>query len=93
MTGEIGVKRYLIRGGRIYDHHGDIHQPETADLLINSEIIERIAPHIEPDGGVEVLDATGKLVIPGFVNAHYHSHDVMAKGLFEELPFDVWMMH
>ena len=93
MTGEIGAKRYLIRGGRIYDHDGDIHQPETADLLINSGIIERIAPRIEPDGGVEVLDATGKLVIPGFVNAHYHSHDVMAKGLFEELPFDVWMMH
>jgi 5-methylthioadenosine/S-adenosylhomocysteine deaminase len=93
MTGEIGVKRYLIRGGRIYDHDGDIHQPKTADLLINRGIIERIAPDLEPDGGVEVLDATGKLVIPGFVNAHYHSHDVMAKGLFEELPFDVWMMH
>ena len=93
MTGEIGAKRYLIRGGRIYDHDGDIHQPETADLLINSGIIERIAPHVEPDGAVEVLDAAGKLVIPGFVNAHYHSHDVMAKGMFEELPFDVWMMH
>ena len=26
--------------------------------------------------------------LPGFVNAHYHSHDVMAKGLFEEMPFD-----
>jgi len=93
MRGEIGAKRYLIRGGRLYDHDGDIHQPETADLLINSGIIERIAPHIEPDGEVEVLDASSKLVIPGFVNAHYHSHDVMAKGLFEELPFDVWMMH
>ena len=93
MTGEIGAKRYLIRGGRIYDHDGDIHQPETADLLISRGIIERIAPHVEPDGAVEVLDAAGKLVIPGFVNAHYHSHDVMAKGLFEELPFDVWMMH
>ena len=93
MTGETGTKRYLIRGGRIYDHDGDIHQPETADLLINSGIIECIAPHIEPDGEVEVLNASGKLVIPGFVNAHYHSHDVMAKGLFEELPFDIWMMH
>ena len=58
-----------------------------------AQIIERIAPHIAPEPGVEVLDAAGKLVIPGFVNAHYHSHDVMAKGLFEELPFDVWMMH
>jgi 5-methylthioadenosine/S-adenosylhomocysteine deaminase len=93
MTRQAEDARYLIRGGRIYDHDGDIHQPETADLLINRGMIERLAPHIEPDGGVEVLDATGKLVIPGFVNAHYHSHDVMAKGLFEELPFDLWMMH
>ena len=93
MTGETGAKRYLVLGGRIYDHDGDIHQPETADLLIDSGIIERIAPHLEPDGEVEILDASGKLVIPGFVNAHYHSHDVMAKGLFEELPFDIWMMH
>ena len=32
-------------------------------------------------------------MVPGFVNAHYHSHDVMAKGLFEEMPFDVWAVH
>jgi 5-methylthioadenosine/S-adenosylhomocysteine deaminase len=93
MTAETGAARYLIRGGRIYDHDGDIHQPATADVLIRGGFIERIAPHLVPGEGVEVLDAAGKLVIPGFVNAHYHSHDVMAKGLFEELPFDVWMMH
>jgi len=85
--------RYLIRGGRIYDHDGDIHQPPTADLLIHGGIIERIAPHIAADAGVEVIDAAGKLVAPGFVNAHYHSHDVMAKGLFEEMPFDIWAVH
>ena len=93
MTGETGASRHLIRGGRIYDHDGDIHQPAIADVLVHGATIERIAPHIAPEPGVEVLDATGKLVIPGFVNAHYQSHDGMAKGLFEELPFDVWMMH
>jgi 5-methylthioadenosine/S-adenosylhomocysteine deaminase len=93
MTAGTGAARYLIRGGRIYVHDGDIHQPATADVLIGGGIIERIAPHLVSGEGVEVLDATGKLIIPGFVNAHYHSHDVMAKGLFEELPFDVWMMH
>ena len=85
--------RYLIRGGRIYDHDGDMHQPAIADLLINGETIERIAPSIAPDAGVEVIDAKGKLIIPGMVNAHYHSHDVLAKGLFEEMPFDVWTLH
>jgi hypothetical protein len=36
MTGEIHATRYLIRGGRIYDHEGDIHQPGTADLRFAS---------------------------------------------------------
>src|SRR6266404_5879686 len=86
MTGETHAARYLIRGGRIYDHDGDIHQPAAADLLIRDGIIERIAPQIAADGGVEVVDAAGKLVAPGFVNAHYHSHDVMAKGCSRKCP-------
>jgi cytosine/adenosine deaminase-related metal-dependent hydrolase len=84
--------RFLIRGGRVYDHDGDVHQPATADVLINGGVIERIAPNIAP-AGAEVIDAAGKLVAPGLVNAHYHSHDVLAKGLFEEMPFDVWTLH
>jgi 5-methylthioadenosine/S-adenosylhomocysteine deaminase len=92
MTGATNAA-HLIRGGRIYDHDGDIHQPATADLLIRGGLIERIAPHIAADDGVEVIEAAGKLVVPGFVNAHYHSHDVMAKGMFEEMPFDIWAVH
>jgi cytosine/adenosine deaminase-related metal-dependent hydrolase len=85
--------RYLIRGGRIYDHDGDVHRPAIADLLVSGETIERIAPSIPAGPGVEVIEARGKLVVPGMVNAHYHSHDVLAKGMFEEMPFDVWTLH
>ena len=84
---------YLIRGGRIYDHGGDVHQPANADLLISGETIARIAPSIAPADGVEVIEARDKLVVPGFVNAHYHSHDVLMKGMFEEMPFDIWALH
>ena len=82
--------RILIRGGRIYDHDGDVHQPAVADLLVSAGRIERIAPRLDAPPGAEVIDAANKLVVPGFVNAHYHSHDVLMKGLFEELPFDIW---
>ena len=84
MTGTAQVARILIRGGRVYDHDGDIHQPAQADILIGGERIERIGSNLPAEAGVEVIDAAGKLVVPGFVNAHYHSHDVMAKGLFEK---------
>src|SRR5689334_10435640 len=93
MTGSAQVARILIRGGRVYDHDGDVHQPAQADILIVGERIERIGSSLPPEAGVEIIDAAGKLVVPGFVNAHYHSHDVMAKGLFEEMPFDIWTLH
>ncbi len=93
MTGSTQVTPILIRGGRVYDHDRDIHQPAQADILIHGERIERIGPNLAVEDGVEIIDAVGKLVVPGFVNAHYHSHDVMAKGLFEEMPFDIWTLH
>jgi cytosine/adenosine deaminase-related metal-dependent hydrolase len=91
MTAE--ATRILIRGGRVYDHDGDVHQPARADILIAGERIERVGPNLAAEADTEIIDATGKLVVPGFVNAHYHSHDVMAKGMFEEMPFDVWTLH
>jgi len=86
-------KSYLIRGGRVYDHDGDVHQPAQADILIENGVIARVEPGIAAPAGVEVIDAGGRLVAPGFVNAHYHSHDVMLKGMFEEMPFDIWALH
>lgn len=96
--------RLLIRGGRVYDHDGDVHQPSQADILVAGGTIERVGRDLArdferelarepPASGAEVIDACGKLVVPGLVNAHYHSHDVLAKGLFEEMPFDVWTLH
>jgi 5-methylthioadenosine/S-adenosylhomocysteine deaminase len=85
--------RLLIRGGRVYDHDADVHQPPHADVLIAGESIEQVGPNLPAGDGVDVIDASGKLVVPGFVNAHYHSHDVMAKGLFEGMPFDIWTLH
>lgn len=85
--------RFLIQKARVYDHDGDPHQPTYADLLVEGDRIASIASTIPASSGVEIINAHGKLVIPGLVNAHYHSHDVLAKGLFEEMPYDVWALH
>ncbi len=42
--------------------------------------------------GTTVVDATDTVVLPGFVNGHYHSHDVLAKGLMEEIPLEWWAL-
>jgi cytosine/adenosine deaminase-related metal-dependent hydrolase len=86
-------KRTLIRGGQIYDHDGDVHKPAVADLLIEGDKILSIGPKLALDGASEVIDAAGRLIVPGLINAHYHSHDVLCRGLFEELPLEIWLLY
>ncbi|MDX1486308.1 MAG: amidohydrolase family protein [Alphaproteobacteria bacterium] len=87
--------KLLIRGGRVYDHDGDVHDPARADILIEGADIALVEPDLPArrTAGAEVIDATGHLVIPGLVNAHYHSHDTLCRGLFEELPLEMWLLY
>lgn len=60
----------LIKNGTIYDA---IHaQPYVADIALRDGIIAAIGPDLAPQDGEEVLDASGKRVYPGFVDAHSH---------------------
>src|SRR6516164_1392500 len=86
-------KRTLIRGGQVYDHEGDVHKPAVADILIEDDKIFSVGTNLAPDGVHEVIDASGRLVVPGLINAHYHSHDVLCRGLFEELPLEIWLLY
>ena len=85
-----GTPSILIRGGRVYDHDGDTDLPPVADVLIEGDRIAGVGAGLGPAD--RTVDAAGKLVMPGFVNAHYHSHDVLLKGCFETLPLELWLL-
>jgi 5-methylthioadenosine/S-adenosylhomocysteine deaminase len=103
MPGDTKSKTILLRGGRVYDRAGDVHRPAFREVIVEGDRIVAVEAPDSPlvqallqsaeRGVVRVIDATGKLVIPGLVNAHYHSYDVLSKGRFEDMPFDVWMLH
>ncbi len=90
-----------VRGARALLPDADWHDPPLVDLAIGGDLILGSAPayRAAPDlgsGGVappEVLEGRGMLVLPGFVNAHYHSHDVLAKGTLEEVPLEQWRLY
>src|SRR5437762_786022 len=69
----------LIRGGRVLTPDTDWHQPPAADIAVAGDSIVGVAGSYRVEGraGVEVIDARDHLVLPGFINAHYHSHDVL----------------
>jgi 5-methylthioadenosine/S-adenosylhomocysteine deaminase len=53
--------------------------------------IEPAATRTQFESNEVELDATGMLMVPGLINAHYHSHDVMSRGLFEDIPLEAWI--
>ena len=61
----------LIRGGKIKPIVGE--EMENGELLIGDDgKIAAIGQKVDAPEGVEVLDASGCLVTPGFIDAHSH---------------------
>jgi dihydropyrimidinase len=58
----------LIRNGDIITHSSR----SRADIWIEDETITRTGKDLEAPPGAEVIDATGKLVFPGFIDPHVH---------------------
>jgi 5-methylthioadenosine/S-adenosylhomocysteine deaminase len=88
-----GTEKLLIKGGQFYDHDGDVHRPARADILIERDEIVAVGQELAADASTEIIDASGCLAIPGLINAHYHSHDTLCRGLFEELPLEMWLLY
>jgi cytosine/adenosine deaminase-related metal-dependent hydrolase len=95
MTGSDATMRdgsVLVRGGRVLDPDGELDRPPLADIVIENGRIAAVGSDAagRASANVRMIDAEGMLVMPGFVNAHYHSHDVLLRGLFEQLPLEIW---
>lgn len=70
----------LIRGATIISVDPDVGDL-TGDLLIRGTKIAAVAPHIEVGADVEVIDASGHIAIPGFIDSHRHLHQALTRGL------------
>jgi dihydroorotase len=60
----------LVHGGRIVDPSQDLDA--RRDLLVEDGVVVRLAERIAGRDGDEVLDATGWVVAPGFIDLHVH---------------------
>ena len=79
--------RTLLRGGTVITMDpvtGDLPQ---GDVLIENGRIAAVAAAIDATG-TEIVDATGKIVLPGFVDTHRHTWQTAFRGVGADWTFD-----
>ena len=84
----------VIVGGIVVDPDDDAGSPRSQDIRIERGRIAAtgVPGSLGSSDNARIIDAHGMLVTPGFVNAHYHSHDVLLRGMFEQMPLECWVL-
>ena len=78
----------LIKNGRIiYGENLDII---NADIYIEGNRIAKVGKGLKLSAEY-VIDANGKVISPGFINAHTHSPMTILRGLADDLPLMEWL--
>ena len=70
--------RMLLRGGSVVSMDPKVPDLPKGDVLIEGDKIAKIAPRI--DAEAQVIDVTGDIVIPGFIDSHRHTWECAIRG-------------
>jgi 5-methylthioadenosine/S-adenosylhomocysteine deaminase len=78
--------RILLRGGHVLTMDPQLGDLPQGDVLIEDDRIVAVEQHIEADA--EVVDAAGRIVIPGFVDTHRHTWETAIRGVAPNATLD-----
>ena len=75
------MPRVLVRGGTIISMEPDVGDL-VGDILVDGDSITAIGRDLGVDEtSAQVIDATGHVVVPGFVDTHRHLYQSLLRGL------------
>ncbi|MGW6796725.1 amidohydrolase family protein [Streptomyces chartreusis] len=77
-------KRTLIRGGYVATMDPELGNLVSGDVLIDGDTIAAVGQNIHAEGA-EIVDAAGKLVIPGMVDTHRHTWQTQMRGICADM--------
>jgi 5-methylthioadenosine/S-adenosylhomocysteine deaminase len=64
---------------------------KKSSLLIENDRIREISDKIDSKDADEIVNAEGKLLIPGLVNTHTHLSMTLMRGLADDMPLETWL--
>ncbi|WP_406254135.1 amidohydrolase family protein [Streptomyces chartreusis] len=80
------TNRTVLRGGHVLSMDPDIGDLPQGDVLIEDGRIAAVRRDISADA--EVLDMTGRIVIPGFVDTHRHTWEASIRNVAPDATLD-----
>ena len=80
-----GARRILLKGGVVLTLDPQVGDFAEADVLIEDGRIRGVRPNIPlPAEAAAVVDATNRIVLPGFVDTHSHSYQGLLRGMLAD---------
>ena len=76
-------RKTLIRGGHVMSVDRAIGNFAKGDVLIEGRKILAVGPQIDV-GDAAVIDATGHVVMPGFIDTHHHQFETALRSLLAD---------
>lgn len=81
-------RRLLIRGGAVMSMDAAVGNFDDADVLVEGRKIVAVGRNLKA-GGAAVIDARGRIVMPGFIDTHHHLFETALRSfLADGLLFD-----
>ena len=69
----------------------DNFENKKQSLLIKDDLIAEIADEIDEGNADKIIDAEGKILLPGLINTHTHLSMTLFRGLADDLSLDSWL--
>jgi 5-methylthioadenosine/S-adenosylhomocysteine deaminase len=76
-------RRYLIRGGSVMSMDPKVGDFAQADVLIEGRKIIAVGANLHA-GDASVIDARGRIVMPGFVDTHHHQFETALRSFLAD---------
>jgi 5-methylthioadenosine/S-adenosylhomocysteine deaminase len=76
-------RRYVIRGGSVMSIDPQVGDFVQADVLVEGKKILAVGPNLQAGGAAEI-DATGRIVMPGFIDTHHHQFETALRSFLAD---------
>src|SRR3989442_7944510 len=76
-------RRYIIRGGSVMSMDPKVGDFAQADVLVEGKKILKVGPNLSA-GSADVIDASGRIVMPGFIDTHHHQFETALRSFLAD---------